>query len=95
LPSRGEIPSIESIPTVREVPINEGIDVVPEPRPLVPPDMPQSTPGPTIQQSEPLDYPGDDPAKSPGDDWEWRGKGKPEEGMEWYHFRTVAKLTKK
>lgn len=25
-------------------------------------------------------YPGDDPNKAPGDDWEWKGKGTPDEG---------------
>ena len=26
------------------------------------------------------DYPGDNPNKAPGDDWEWKGKGSPDEG---------------
>jgi hypothetical protein len=35
------------------------------------------------------DYPGDDPTKSPGEGWEWRGKGDPSSGEgNWYNPET-------
>lgn len=38
-------------------------------------------------------YPGDDPSKSPGSDWEWRGKGEPESGKgSWYNPKTEESL---
>ncbi|WP_082685935.1 polymorphic toxin type 37 domain-containing protein [Ferroacidibacillus organovorans] len=38
-------------------------------------------------------YPGNDPAKSPGQGWEWRGKGNPSSGKgSWYNPKTGASL---
>lgn len=39
------------------------------------------------------EYPGDDPTKAPGDEWEWRGKGTPESGEgSWYNPKTGESL---
>lgn len=45
-------------------------------------------------QSDSLpDYPGDDPTKSPGEGWEWRGKGDPSSGEgNWYNPETGESL---
>lgn len=39
------------------------------------------------------EFPGNDPAKSPGDGWEWRGKGEPSTGKgSWYNPKTGETL---
>lgn len=40
-----------------------------------------------------IKYPGNDPSKAPGSDWEWRGKGDPgfEKGA-WYNSKTKESL---
>ncbi|MDD3865073.1 MAG: polymorphic toxin type 37 domain-containing protein [Candidatus Izemoplasmatales bacterium] len=36
-----------------------------------------------------IEYPGDDPSKSPGEGWEWKGKGNPESGEGcWFNKET-------
>lgn len=40
-----------------------------------------------------IKYPGNDPSKSPGPDWEWRGKGDPGSGQgSWYNPKTGESL---
>jgi len=40
-----------------------------------------------------MDYPGDDPAKAPSEEWEWRGSGPPESGQgAWYNPGTTESL---
>jgi len=39
------------------------------------------------------EYPGNNPKKSPGKDWEWRGKGEPGSGEgNWYNPKTGESL---
>ena len=74
----------------------------PEPQPAPAPQAtpgPQTTPGPKAtptcspEVKPSVDYPGNDPAKSPGDGWEWRGKGEPGSGKgSWYNPETDESL---
>ncbi len=82
-------------------PIRLGSPSMPQTRPspvLNAEDSTSNAEGQQNSQSDDFDinnpqYPGDDPNKSPGKDWEWRGRGSPESGQgNWYNPKTGESL---